>query len=147
MSAAHEKILVATDGSDESHLAIEKGLHLAQLEDAELHLVHVGLLSEWVHPDTLSERQFERLEQEARDLLDEEVAYAEAAGGTVTEFHLRMGEADSEVIELSGELDVDLIVVGTRGRDSFERLVLGSDSENIVRYAPCTVMVVRNVSS
>jgi nucleotide-binding universal stress UspA family protein len=144
MSLAHEIILVATDGSDESHLAIEKGVHLAQLEDAELHLVHVGLLSEWVHPDTLSSQQYERLEQEAQDLLDEEVASVEDAGGTVTDAHLRMGEADSEVVELSEELNVDLLIVGTRGRDSFERIVLGSDSENMVRYAPCSVMVVRN---
>jgi nucleotide-binding universal stress UspA family protein len=145
MSVAHEKILVATDGSDESHLAIEKGVHLAQLEDAELHLVHVGLLSEWVHPDTLSSQQYERLKQEAQDLLDEEVDFTTTeAGGTVEEAHLRMGEADSEVIELSDEIDADLLIVGTRGRDSFERLVLGSDSENIIRYAHCTVMVVRS---
>jgi nucleotide-binding universal stress UspA family protein len=145
MSVAHEKILVATDGSDESHLAIEKGAHLAQLEDAELHLVHVGLLSEWVHPDTLSSQQYERLKQEAQDLLDEEVDFTTTeAGGTVEEAHLRMGEADSEVIELSDEIDADLLIVGTRGRDSFERLVLGSDSENIIRYAHCTVMVVRS---
>ncbi len=146
MSVAHRKILVATDGSDESHLAIQKGAHLAQLEDAELHLVHVGLLSEWVHPDTLSAKQYDKLEQKAQNLLDEEVAYAEDIGGTVTESHLRMGEADSRIIDLSEELGVDLIVVGTRGRDSFKRLVLGSDSENILRYAPCTVMVVRNGS-
>jgi len=146
MSAAHEKILVPTDGSDESHLAIEKGAHLAQLEGAELHLVHVGLLSEWVHPDTLSAKQYDKLEQEAQDLLDEEVAYAKDIGGAVTESHLRMGEADSRIIDLSEELDADLIVIGTRGRDSFERLVLGSDSENIVRYAPCTVMVARDDS-
>lgn len=146
MSVAHRKILVATDGSDESHLAIQKGAHLAQLEDAELHLVHVGLLSEWVHPDTLSAKQYDKLEQKAQDLLDEEVAYAEDIGGTVTESHLRMGEADSRIIDLSEELGVDLIVVGTRGRDSFKRLVLGSDSENILRYAHCTVMVVRNGS-
>jgi nucleotide-binding universal stress UspA family protein len=144
MSLAHEKILVATDGSDESHLAIEKGMHLAQLEDAELHLVHVGFLSEWVHPDTLSSQQYERLEQEAQDLLDEEVASVEDAGGTVADAHLRMGEADSEIIELSEELDVDLIVLGTRGRDALKRVVLGSDSANVVQYAPCTVMVVRN---
>ena len=144
MSLAHEIILVATDGSDESHLAIEKGMHLAQLEDAELHLVHVGFLSEWVHPDTLSSQQYERLEQEAQDLLDEEVASVEDAGGTVADAHLRMGEADSEIIELSEELDVDLIVLGTRGRDALKRVVLGSDSANVVQYAPCTVMVVRN---
>ena len=144
MSLAHEIILVATDGSDESHLAIEKGMHLAQLENAELHLVHVGFLSEWVHPDTLSSQQYERLEQEAQDLLDEEVASVEDAGGTVADAHLRMGEADSEIIELSEELDADLIVLGTRGRDALKRVVLGSDSANVVQYAPCTVMVVRN---
>lgn len=136
-------ILVASDGSDESHLAIERAVRLARQDDAELHLVHVGLLSQWVQPDTLSPTQYDKIKQEAQDRLDAEVSYAEAAGGEVTQAHRRMGKASSEIIELSEELDADLILIGSRGQNTIERIVLGNDSENIVRYAPCSVMVVR----
>jgi nucleotide-binding universal stress UspA family protein len=143
MPAPLSTIVVASDGSDESRLAIDRAVRLAQQDDAELHLVHVGLLSQWVQPDTLSPKQYERIKQEAQDRLDAEVAYAEEVGGTVTEAHRRMGEADSEIIELSEEIGADLILLGSRGQNTIERIVLGNDSESIVRYAPCSVMVVR----
>lgn len=143
MTAPHTKILVGSDGSDASRLAIDEAVHLAGLQDAELHLVHVGLLSAWVQPDTLSPTQYARLQQEAQGRLDAEVAYAEDAGGTVAAAHLRMGTADAEIIRLSEELEVDLLVVGNRGQNAIKRIVLGSDAESIVRYAPCTVIIVR----
>jgi nucleotide-binding universal stress UspA family protein len=143
MTTPHTKILVASDGSDASRLAIDQAVHLADLQHADLHLIHVGLLSAWVQPDTLSPTQYARLKQEAQSRLDAEVAYVEDVGGTLTEAHLRMGTADSEILRLSEELEVDLLVVGNRGQNAIKRIVLGSDSENIVRYAPCTVMVVR----
>lgn len=146
MPTPHSKILVASDGSNESRLAVEQAVHLAHLQNAELHLVHVGLLSPWVQPDTLSSTQYKTLKQEAQERLDAEVAYAEDAGGTITQAHLRMGKPDSEIIQLSEEMDVDLLIVGSRGRNTIERIVLGNDSESIVRYAPCTVMVVRKPS-
>jgi nucleotide-binding universal stress UspA family protein len=144
MAAPLSTILVASDGSGESRLAIERAARLARQDDAELHLVHVGLLSQWVQPDTLSPQQYERIKQEAQDRLEAEVAYAEDVGGTVTEAHRRMGKADSEIIELAEALDADLVLLGSRGQNTIERIVLGSDSESIVRYAPCSVMVVRS---
>lgn len=137
------KLLVASDGSDESRLAIGRAVHLANADDAELHIVHVGLLSQWVQPDTLSSKQYEQLKEEAQDRLDAEVAYAEEVGGTVTKAHRRMGKADAEIIELSEELEADLVLLGSRGQNTIERIVLGNDSESVVRYAPCSVMVVR----
>jgi len=144
MPAPLSILLVASDGSDESRLAIDRAVRLARQDDAALHLVHVGLLSQWVQPDTLSSQQYGRIKQEAQDRLEAEVAYAEDVGGTVTEAHRRMGQADSEIIELAEEINADLVLLGSRGQNTIERIVLGSDSENIVRYAPCSVMVVRS---
>ncbi|MEF8796166.1 MAG: universal stress protein [Salinivenus sp.] len=84
------------------------------------------------------------MKQEATDRLETEAAYAEDVGGTVTEAHRRMGRADSEIIELAEGLGADLILLGSRGQNTIERIVLGSDSESVVRYAPCSVMVVRS---
>ena len=54
MTVSHTEILVASDGSDEARLTIDQAIHLAALQHAELHLVHVGLLSAWVQPDSFS---------------------------------------------------------------------------------------------
>ena len=138
-----EKVLAVTDGSEVSDKALRIAAELCQKTGSELHLVMVGLLSQWTHPDTLSAAQYQRLQGETRARLDKEVEKARAAGGTVAQAHLKMGMADVEVIRLSEALPAGLIVVANRGRGSIERILLGNDAESIVRHAPCTVMVVR----
>ncbi len=79
-----------------------------------------------------------------RELLDEQVKQIEEDGGSVAEAHLREGSPVREIIGLSEELGAGLIVVvGNRGLGGIQRLVLGSVSEAVVRYASCPVLVVR----
>ena len=136
-------ILVATDGSDRSRYTLETAAELAHKTESELHIVHVGLLSPWVHPDTLSGQQYKALEDEARGRLERSVAQVEESGGSVSASHLRMGRVDAEIIELSEKLGVGLLIVGNRGQGTIERILLGNSAESIVRHAPCPVMVVR----
>lgn len=143
MSIFPTKILVASEGSDESKLAICTAAEIANSTQSELHIVHVGLLSPWVHPDTLSPTQYQRLKDEAQKRLDKEVEYAKSVGAKIAQTHLRMGRVDGEVIRLSEELPAGLVMVGSRGEGTVHRILLGSDSESIVRHAPCPVMVVR----
>jgi universal stress protein A len=143
MSIYPTKIVLAVDGSDESKLAARHAMELAEKTGSELHAIHVGLLSPWVHPDTLSPQQYQRLKDEAQKRFDAEVKDIEQAGGKITQAYLRMGRVDSEVIRLSEELDAGLIVIGNRGVGALTRILLGSDAESIVRHAPCPVMVVR----
>lgn len=136
-------ILLATDGSEESGLALEAAVDLANKTGSDLHVVHVGLMSFWVYPDTTRTEQIEDLRREAQKVLDAEVKKVEAAGGTVAHAHLRMGRADVEIVRLSEEIGAGLIVMGNRGIGTVARILLGSDAESIVRHAPCPVMVVR----
>jgi nucleotide-binding universal stress UspA family protein len=55
----------------------------------------------------------------------------------------RAGDPAEELIEASRELGSDLIVVGRRQQSSLRRLLLGSVSEQVVKQAPCDVLVVR----
>lgn len=143
MSFFPRKILLATDGSADSDLMVQAAVDLANKTGSELHVVHVGLLSPWVMPDTMSDIQYERLVQQAQQVLDQEVKKVLDAGGTIADAHLRMGRADVEVVRLSQELGAGLVVVGNRGRETIARILLGSDAESIIRHAPCPVMVVR----
>ncbi len=57
---------------------------------------------------------------------------------------VRVGTPWREIVELAEELRVDAIVVGSRGLSAIQRLLLGSTAENVVRHAPCAVLVVRD---
>ena len=137
------KILVASDGSDASALAMRHAAELAGTIGTELHLVVVGLISQWTHPDTLSSSQFERIQQETRDRLEIEKGKLVEAGASEVHGHARVGKVDGEIVRLAEELDAGLIVIGNRGMGSLQRMLLGSDAESVVRHAPCAVMVIR----
>ena len=50
---------------------------------------------------------------------------------------------DYVILEYAEEKSIDLIVVGTRGRSGFKRLLLGSVASSVVSYAHCPVMIVK----
>jgi len=56
---------------------------------------------------------------------------------------VRVGEATTGIIETAKELGIDLIILSTHGRKGMARLFLGSTAEQVVRRAPCPVLIVR----
>lgn len=117
---------------------------LAIQTGAELHVVYVAQISPWLLGASLSNVEYGRIRREEQGWLDEMVAEIERLGGKVTEAHFRVGRrADDEVIRLSEELGVDLVVVGSKGKSTIERALMGSDAESIVRYCRYPVLVVR----
>ena len=135
------RVLLATDGSPDATLAARSTIELCERTGSELHVVHVG---EYV-PMILAYTEEEpiELQRNAERLLEEQVESIRAAGGTVAGAHLRLGRPAEQIIDLSEELGVGVIVVGSRGESALRRAVLGSVSEDVVRYAHCPVFVVR----
>ena len=118
MSVFPIKVLLATDGSEDAAQAREAAADLARRSGSELHLVHVwhDVPSPYAH--TFVKRELRRQGQE---VIDAQVKKIEDAGGTVTAAHLRGGRTSDEVIELSEELGVGLLILGsspTRPRPS-----------------------------
>jgi len=137
------KILVASDGSDASAKALEHAAQLAAAVGTELHLVLVGLISPWTHPDAMSDNQLERIRKETRDRLSHERQKLEKMGVSEVHAHERLGKVGTEIVRLSEEIDVGTIVIANRGMGSLKRMLLGSDAEDVVRHASCAVVVVR----
>jgi nucleotide-binding universal stress UspA family protein len=79
----------------------------------------------------------------ALTLLDKRVAWIEKIGGKVTGSHYREGKPDEEVIRLSEELDVGLVITGDRNLSWFERTFARSFSERVLSRANRPVLVVR----
>jgi universal stress protein A len=56
---------------------------------------------------------------------------------------LRSGRPAYEIVEAAKRLDTDLIIISTHGHTGLKHVFLGSTAENVVRYAPCPVLTVR----
>ncbi len=134
------KILLATDGSEDADLAARAAIELSNRTASELHVVHV-----WHDVPTPHFHSFVRAQlwKEAQEVLRKQLERIERAGGTVAEAHLREGRTVDEILDLSEELEVGLLIVGSRGLGGVGRFLLGSVSEGIVRHARRPVLVMR----
>ena len=145
------RLLLATDGSEEAELAALKAVDLAERTNAELHVVHVGVVPSFLRSDPGTRgydgKLYEQLEEESRELLRKLSWRVKVAGGTVTGSHLRMGAVDLEIVALAKELGADLIIMGCRGHRGIRRAIVGSISDTVIRHAPCPVLVVRSHES
>jgi nucleotide-binding universal stress UspA family protein len=138
------RILLAVDGSEEASAAARTAVELAERTDSELHMVHVGEVRPVVHPERRGYlARYEVIQEEAQNLLKEQVEEVESAGGTISRAHLRMGRPDEEIVVLGEEIGASLIVTGSRGLGGMRRALMGSASDSIVRHAHCPVLVVR----
>jgi nucleotide-binding universal stress UspA family protein len=141
MTIFPSRILFASDGLEDAELAATTAVGLAKVTGSELHVLHVApAFPDYFEPSDPGPGPTER---EGRRILDEEVKKIENVGGTLAQSHLRMGGAAEEVIDLAEELETGLIVLGSRGKGTIRRALMGSVSDSIVRHAHCPVLVVR----
>jgi nucleotide-binding universal stress UspA family protein len=140
MNSFPNKILLATDGSEDADLAARAAVELSNSTASELHVVHV-----WHDVPTAHFHSFVRaqLEQEAEEVLQKQLERIEQSGGTVAQAHLREGRTVDEILDLSEELEVGLLIVGSRGLGGVRRMLLGSVSEGIIHHSRRPVLVVR----
>ena len=135
------RVLLATDGSPDAALAAQSAIELCERTSSELHVVHVGEYLPTFYAQT--EEEPTELRRTAQQLLDEQTERIRAAGGQVAQAHLRLGRPAEQIVNLSEELGIGVIVIGSRGLGALRRAVLGSVSESVVRHAHCPVFVVR----
>lgn len=135
------RVLLATDGSPDAALAAESAVELCERTGSELHIVHVGEYLPTFYAFT--EEEPAELRRNAQRLLDEQTERIRASGGTIAEAHLRLGRPAEQIVNLSEELGVGVIVIGSRGLGTLRRALLGSVSDSVVRHAHCPVFVVR----
>ena len=143
------KILLAAYGSEGTEFAAHTAIRLANSAECELHLVYVERVPGYPAYAPLSAQHLEwELHEDAEraglERLWELDRSVRIAGGTVAGAHLRIGEVAKEVVDLAEELEVDLIVVGARGRSVIRRALMGSVFDSVVRHARCPVVVARS---
>jgi universal stress protein A len=141
----YSKILLAVDFLEDSQIVVETAQDMAELYNAELHVVHVSeLLSVAYSPEGVSwGTQIYTIEAEIR------AANKKKLGKMAVDLkigkencHLLDGRPSTQIHELSKELDVDLIVMGTHGQSGLQ-LLLGSTANSVLHGVCCDVLAVR----
>jgi nucleotide-binding universal stress UspA family protein len=143
MKTSLTRILLATDGSESAELAGRAAADISNKTAAELHVVHVWTdLPPPAYPSMSLENYSRLAKEEAGRLLRRQAWNAQITGGRVAGQHLREGQPAEEIIALAEELEVDLMVVGSRRMGRVKRLIAGSVSEGVVHRASCPVLIV-----
>lgn len=130
------------DGSDGARLALEKTAELARLTGAEVHVVAVGRLPEYAETRDEVDEAREQAEKFYGRQLEEAAAFL-ATRQLAARTHLGFGKPSEEILRLAQELEVDLIVLGTRPYHPLRRRLLGATADKVVDHASCPVLVVK----
>lgn len=141
----YESILVPVDFSEASIEGASRGLALARAFGAGvtlLHVIDIRYLS--LAPSYLGEAaplHDQRLRQTAEERLDHLVASLDTAGVEVSRV-IEFGIPGDVILDRMETGEADLAVMGSRGRTGFQRAVLGSQAEYVIRRAGIPVLVV-----
>src|SRR5262245_9594914 len=144
---ALKNVLVATDFSDASKVALDYGRDLARAYGATLHVLNIvedltyryggelgfplpQLQDDWV--------------AKARKSLDALIAEDDRRSLQVIDTVQIGVSAANGVVEYAKAKAIDLIIAGTHGRGAVQHLLMGSVAERLVRTAPCPVLTVRS---
>lgn len=138
----YKKILHGLDGSKGSFKALIESIELAKHYGAELHTISVeeiphypGTIGEVVEEKRVANGEFGNSVQKAREM-------AENAGLDLKS-HVIVGHEVKTIVEFIKKHKFDLLVIGFMGHSALYGRVMGGTCQNLVRLAPCSVLVVK----
>ena len=151
------RVLVAIDGSTSSMHAIDYAISIAVKNDSQLIILYVIDFYKYTHlsssiilaPTFGSEKYLEE-KSEAEKLMNKikenfklKINDNTKSKNLKTEIVEGAKSVATTIMEYAESENVDLIIVGSRGRTSFKKLLLGSVSSNVIKNAHCAVLVIR----
>ncbi len=145
---ALKSVLVATDFSEASETALTYGRHFARTFGATLHVMHVveNVMARFAadaYPVLLPDLQREIEEAGEKRLTavmeDEDFKLLHA-----TPIVRTAASPAGAIVAYAREANIDLIILGTHGRGTMAKLLMGSVAERVVRMAWCPVLTVRH---
>ncbi|TFB22825.1 universal stress protein [Filobacillus milosensis] len=138
----YQNILVAADGSDHSIRTAEHAAELANMQgDAHITIIYVidGDTSkhdvlEVGDKETVEMKRLERLKpiEEKFDLMDLDYS-----------IEIKRGEPGPTIVRYANDEDFDLVIIGSRGLNVLQEMVLGSVSHKVAKRVKCPVMIVK----
>jgi len=137
-----KKILVPVDGSDCSVRAASYATELAKLMSCEILLIHCHKSFPAILGEPYYQNAINKILKGSNELLAPYKKILQDAGVTFIDRILE-GPASQAICEVAEIEKIDLIVMGCRGRNDLEGLLLGSCTHRVLKTAPCPVLVIR----
>ncbi len=140
---AVRRVLVPVDFSDATETAVRHAREIAQTYGAEIDLIHV--VEEPIYPNVYgvdpvefpTQEVVERVEAQLADLAREEIGFEHVM------VEAAVGPPATGILDYIEKNEVDLVVLATHGRTGFERVLMGSVTERVLRRSPKPVFVVK----
>lgn len=139
----YEKILLAVDGSEHSIRATEEVIKICQAstEPVQLEVTHIiqdiknsEIVLQQVKPDDWNREGELRIQPNEAELQNANIPYIRT---------IERGDAGKTIANKANNGAFDLVVIGTRGLNGFQKLVVGSVSTEVIKRANCPVLVVK----
>ena len=137
-----KKILVAYDGSNESHAAFLFGLDMAKKFKAALEILSVIRVLE--PPEDVETRDNLDKGKEHYEKFFKNLRTEASNMGVHLKTEVALGHPAEQIIRWSEKNHVDLILMGHQTKNTFGRWLLGSTPDKVVHYAACSVVIVKN---
>lgn len=138
----YDSILVPTDGSQEMSAVVSQAIDLASMCGATLYVLHVvDERAYYSVPEGAREQVRDTLREDAESFTKAVAERALEAGLDVGR-EVRWGDPAPAILSFAVENGIELIALGTHGRTGYERYLLGSVAEKVVRMSPMPVLAV-----
>ena len=143
------KILVPIDGSEHSIKAAKYATRIAKVDNAELFCIHVitpGIPYGYATPAASTVHQNdEEIKDKINSWFDElrNIAKNEGIPDLKTDIFVNVKSVIESILDYATSKEIDLIVIGTKGRTGLKRLLMGSVASGIVHHAHCPVLLVK----
>jgi nucleotide-binding universal stress UspA family protein len=145
-----KSILCPIDFSDFSAAAYQHALSLAEYYKARIVALHVVELWKYPFADYAAceadYAKFSRAMNEGGEVQLRRFVKQYSTDRIQPELVTHQGNAPNLILSIAQKENIELIVLGTHGRRGFDRLVLGSSTDRVMRKASCPVLVVPNIS-
>ena len=144
-SKPRRQILIATDGSETANEAADFGLEMVGCSGAKVYVIYVIETTPYrsVPLDQIwSKEVLEEVEKAGYEATSYVEKIAKAAGMEI-ESRVLKGDPAEKIVSFAEDNNIDMIIIGSLGKGGYERLVMGSVSEKVVRHAKVPVLVVR----
>ena len=141
------KLVIPVDGSNSSKNAILTAMGNGLFENAEIHLITVNPSTGDIPASpymalNMMDQIVKINKQKALDVLEEASALI-APKYPVAAAVVKEGDPAQEIIKYSCDLGSDLIVMGNRGLGTFNKVLLGSVSQQVLTHSKCSVLIVK----
>ena len=137
-----KKILVPVDGSDYSTRAIDSAIALASMTNGEILAIHCHRPFPVILGEPYYQKAIDKIMKKSDELLEPYRKILQISGIPFSDRVLE-GPAANAICEVAKLEKADIIVMGSRGRNELEGLLLGSCTHRVLSMAPCPVLVVR----